>query len=317
MPSQSPPHLLWSGLTLMGILLEDAKNLLEVYVAEGPFQKVLTLGRQQIFFQPPELAPALKKAGVSADRITRFVSTTFDRGPADPLFEALGSSEIFSMDVSDYEGASIRHDLNQSVKSELHAQFDLVYDGGTLEHVFNFPIAIRNAMEMVKVGGFLVSVTPANNQAGHGFYQFSPELFYNVLSSSNGYAVEKMVAIEISPSHRQYLVANPTEVRGRVMFSNSWPVNLFVVAKREKNVSLFSQTPQQTDYAAIWEKSAPKSYLPTATAPSSDKISIKRRVKQASLTVAPGWIRFLTTFKRVFMDRQTEFRDSKFYRRIS
>jgi len=35
--------------------------------------------------------------------------------------------------------------------------------------------------------------TPASNLCGHGFYQFSPELFYRALNATNGFEVERMI----------------------------------------------------------------------------------------------------------------------------
>ena len=72
-----------------------------------------------------------------------------------------------------------------ALKSALSGkQFDLVFDGGTLEHVFNFSTALKNCMHMVKPHGRFVSVTLPNNWCGHGFYQFSPELFFRALTLS-------------------------------------------------------------------------------------------------------------------------------------
>src|SRR5262249_39640930 len=112
---------------------------------------------------------------------------------AEPCFLSLGARAVFSMDVSAFEGATFIHDLNQPVGDELKQRFDLVYDGGTLEHVFNFPTALKNCMEMVRVGGRFFMHTVTNNWCGHGFYQFSPELFFRALSRDNGYEVERMV----------------------------------------------------------------------------------------------------------------------------
>jgi 2-polyprenyl-3-methyl-5-hydroxy-6-metoxy-1,4-benzoquinol methylase len=106
-------------------------------------------------------------------------------GYAEPLLEMLGAKEIVSIDASAYEGCSIVHDMNQPISEHLKARFDLVLDSGSLEHVFNFPVAIKNCMEMVRLGGYLVTMNPANNCPGHGFYQFSPELFFRVLSETN------------------------------------------------------------------------------------------------------------------------------------
>ena len=47
----------------------------------------------------------------------------------------LGSERLESLDITDFEGATVIHDLNKPVSEELKARFDVVFDGGTLEHV--------------------------------------------------------------------------------------------------------------------------------------------------------------------------------------
>ena len=60
--------------------------------------------------------------------------------------------------------------MNEAIPDSLKGKFSCVLDGGTLEHVFNFPQAIKNAMEIVAIGGHFLGVVPANNFSGHGFY---------------------------------------------------------------------------------------------------------------------------------------------------
>ena len=64
----------------------------------------------------------------------------------------------------------------------------MVVDGGTLEHVFDYPTALRNAMRMVRVGGHLILNAPVNNFPGHGFYQISPELFFRCFHDNSAFA---------------------------------------------------------------------------------------------------------------------------------
>lgn len=110
-------------------------------------------------------------------------------GYAETFFQALGAHEIVSYDYSDYEGATFLHDMNIPI-SDLHKEkYNVVFDGGTLEHVLHYLIALKNAMEMVKVGGNLILTTPTNNYNGHGFYQFSPDLFFTILEG-NGFTIE-------------------------------------------------------------------------------------------------------------------------------
>ncbi len=170
---------------------------------------------------------------------------------ADGLFRSLGATQVDVMDFSDYEGANLLHDLNQPVPEVHRAAFDVVVDGGTLEHVFNFPVAIRNCMEMVRPGGRFFSATIPNNWCGHGFYQFSPELFFRVLAPENGFRVEGMYLAELDAS-RWWSIRDPAEARSRVELVNNRPVFLLVQAVRESIVPIFSKTPQQSDYVAAW-----------------------------------------------------------------
>lgn len=170
---------------------------------------------------------------------------------ADGLFRSLGASQVDVMDFSDYEGANLLHDLNQPIPEAHRAAFDVVVDGGTLEHVFNFPVAIRNCMEMVRPGGRFFSATIPNNWCGHGFYQFSPELFFRVLSPENGFRVEGMYLAELDGS-RWWSIRDPATARSRVELVNDRPVFLLVQAVRESVVPVFSRTPQQSDYVAAW-----------------------------------------------------------------
>ena len=179
----------------------------------------------------------------------------------------LGARELVTMDASNYEGASIVHDLNTPVSESLDQQFDVVIDGGTLEHVFNFPVGIANAMRMVKPGGHLVIQTPANSFLGHGFYQFSPELFYRVLSPQNGFEVRRMIAAEWFPKSQWYEVADPDGSRRgwnwchQIIGFSCWSVR-----NEPRRRSIFEKTPQQSDYQATWDKTetppAPSASVP-------------------------------------------------------
>jgi hypothetical protein len=142
-------------------------------------------------------------------------------------------------------------DLNLPLAAELHQQFDAVIDGGTLEHVFNFPIAIKTVMELTKVGGRAYLFTPANNHMGHGFYQFSPELLYRVFAPANGFEVERMVAKEMGSSS-YFQVSDPDALRHRVALVNRRPLLLMVQAKRISAVPIFATPPQQSDYVHTW-----------------------------------------------------------------
>ena len=84
------------------------------------------------------------------------------RGYSDDIIKSyLGIKNLRIVDYSDYEGADIVTDLNHPIKKELYNNFDALIDGGSIEHIFNFPNAIKNYMKMVKVGGSIFIFTNA------------------------------------------------------------------------------------------------------------------------------------------------------------
>jgi SAM-dependent methyltransferase len=192
----------------------------------------------------------LERHGLPAEK---FKVPNADCAYAEPVLQALGAKQLESLDNSDFEGAKMVHDLNEPIPPNWREQFDVVFDGGTLEHVFNLPIALRNSMELLKVGGRLFIHTCANNLCGHGFYQFSPELFYRAFSPENGFEVERMVIHHVGPYGNWHEVADPNVIRERVELITFTPMLLLVQAKRTAIKDIFAKAPQQSDYTTLWQ----------------------------------------------------------------
>ena len=182
-------------------------------------------------------------------------------GYAEEFLKRLGAKETISIDASAYEGASLVHDMNVPIGDEFKRKFSVVIDGGTLEHIFNFPVAIQNCMQMLDIGGHFFSHTMANNFMGHGFYQFSPELFYRVFSAENGFCVHRVVVFEQRVGRpRWYEAADPNDIDERVELINGRPTYLFVHAERLADVPIFAAPPQQPDYSAHWSRNTAPRY---------------------------------------------------------
>jgi hypothetical protein len=88
---------------------------------------------------------------------------------------------------------------------------------------------------------------------GHGFYQFSPELFYRTLSPENGFEVERMIIHRVGPYGNWYEVSDPNAIRSRVELITFTPVHMLVQARRVAVKEIFRTTPQQSDYVVKWE----------------------------------------------------------------
>lgn len=176
---------------------------------------------------------------------------------ADDLLKAFGVARLEHMDVFSQEGATILHDLNQSVGPDLHQQFDLIFDNGTLEHIFNVPQALENCAAMCSVGGHVVMVAPANNMCGHGFFQFSPELFYRAFCEANGFSDTQVVLLEYGVRNRDFKVIDPALRKERLEFINSSLVVMLGISRKQRHKTPFwTEWPQQSDYVVYWEEAA-------------------------------------------------------------
>ena len=211
-----------------------------------------TLGRQRLVGDRETLVSVLKQSGyaMSKDYVARLLAPSTEY--SEDFFALLGAKEIFAIDVSDFEGANILHDMNRPLPDSLISSFDLVLDGGTLEHIFDLPTALRNATRMVRPNGRFISLTQANNFCGHGFYQFSPELFYRFLCSKNGYVTEYCIIWEDIPGSHFYRVPDPDVVRMRINLTSEFGTNMTVQARRTGDMSQ-EFMPQQSDYVRLWE----------------------------------------------------------------
>lgn len=235
----------------MGFDINGAKLLIKSQQLGVNFENTVMLGRQTMYLKTKDFGKILKESGLVEQADDLIVEEKY----AEPFLKLLGAKQIDSIDASDYENASIVHDFNKAIDKKYHANYSLFIDGGSLEHIFNFPVAIQNSMNLIKEGGYYIGITPTNNFFGHGFYQFSPELYYRIFNESNGFKVLKMYFYVSQGDTSFYEVADPLQVKERVVMINSYPSYLFVIAKKEKTKELFEVSPQQSDYEHnVWGK---------------------------------------------------------------
>jgi len=124
----------------MGLDITSVQFLITAHKCGMPFGDVLMIGRQDLNMYPVKMRRGLTRAGLPDEL---FSPDAPDTRFAEPAFKSLGARSIASLKASAFEGAKFVHNPNQPVANEFKQQFDLVYDGGTFEHVFNFPAASR------------------------------------------------------------------------------------------------------------------------------------------------------------------------------
>lgn len=255
----------------MGIDFDCIRFLTTAAQRGSSLGATLTVGRQELS-DGTRIARA-HNLEVPSDDTRRF---------AEWALRGIGATSVGSLDASAYEGAALVHDLNTPLPEAHHGQYDSVIDGGTLEHVFDVRQSLTTMMQLVRVGGSVFLVTPANNQMGHGFYQFSPELFFRAFAPESGFVVRRMVLQPYTLFRRAYEVTDPATIGERVGLINRAPVRLFVHAVRTQRAAVFAKVPQQSDYSAAWERGTRR------TGPAD---SVTRRVYHSVVTALPPRLR--------------------------
>jgi hypothetical protein len=179
----------------MGIHLNLAVILHEAAGRHGLGGRVCTMGEQNVAFGLDELARVLDPVPAplsnrSAPPPSRFAASEF--------FACLGFLAAESIDVSAREGATHIFDLNSDeLAAPLRDRYDLVLNGGTLEHVFHVPNALTNMTRMLRPRGAIVHVLPCHNWVDHGFYQFSPTLMFDYYGAA-GFEVLESILVSYS-----------------------------------------------------------------------------------------------------------------------
>jgi SAM-dependent methyltransferase len=172
----------------MGIAAGALPFLLDEGAALPWSGRLLTLGRQDVSFSAEQLVEAARRAGCTLDQASLSAGTA----TGEWFFRALGFASVNVMDANPYESADIVFDLNsRDIPDSCRDAFDLVLDGGTLEHVFDVAQALRNLCRMVRPGGRIIHISPLSNCADHGFYSFSPTLFADFYSA-NAFRVRRI-----------------------------------------------------------------------------------------------------------------------------
>ena len=110
------------------------------------FARTLTIGRQYLLASAEQIERGLRQAGAACSPVEAAEIKADGAGYAESLFAHLGGERIDSLDASRYEHATLVHDLNHPLPAGLSAQYSVVFDGGSLEHVFNFPQALKSCM---------------------------------------------------------------------------------------------------------------------------------------------------------------------------
>jgi len=189
----------------VGLARKGARLLLEEARQRPFYGRLLQMGRQNLYFGQSDMD---QLASLHAFKLHRDVPSQNIHQPLvapeclddATFFSQLGFSEVESIDYSSDENATYAHDLNKPVPDILKQRYDVIYDGGTMEHIFDVRSVLHNIFDMLRVGGRIIHSHPSSNHVDHGFYMFSPTFFLDYYAT-NEFLIHELQIITYSKAH--------------------------------------------------------------------------------------------------------------------
>lgn len=244
---------LGGGGLILGIDYAVAQKLIALAGDHGVTGDVLMLGRQSMKIKD-RFRDRLDDALLERQMGYRFDALEQPDGFAETMFKKLGADSVVSMDFSDFEGAQVTHDLNAPVPADLEEKYDVIFDGGTTEHIFDVASSMDNINRMLAPGGLFISAVPANNWFGHGFYQFGPELVYSYWKHGCGFDVLDCVMLPVLPRDKELPLQDAAELGHRLRLKGKVPRQrtfLYYVVRKGTAAHRWNRA-LQTDYVNRW-----------------------------------------------------------------
>jgi hypothetical protein len=206
----------------------------------GSFKRTATIGRQWMFYWP------------------QWPNSEAYNGPEHKFVENIirrdfGAEVVDSFDASNYEQCTHVADLSKPL-TVAYEPYDTVVDSGCLEHIFNMPQALWNVSQLVKPGGQIMHILPTDNNSGHGFWQFSPELFFSLYSERNGYKDTRVFIADYGFNNIDswWECARPREGR-RVEWSSRLTANsVYALVRTVRGDTVSHDHVFQSDYEREW-----------------------------------------------------------------
>jgi hypothetical protein len=124
---------------------------------------------------------------------------------------------------------------------------------------------------LCRAEGQILHIVPANNFCGHGFWQFSPELFFSLYSEPNGYRDTTVFFANLEDTRHWYEVSKPSNGHRAAIKS---PGRVYLLVRTRKVSHVSRDSIQQSDYVHAWTNKVPAVTLKTI---------LKERIRNTAL----------------------------------
>lgn len=158
------------------------------------------------------------------------------------LFKMLGFRNASSLDAFDADSPTILHDMNKPIPDQHKGKYDVVFDVGSMEHVFDIKEFVQNCVEMVKDDGVLIIYDALVGWHNECFYNFQTPFFFDVFKA-NGFD-EISVFLNYFPKYHDFGKGKTTWLRfeygDRPTFrKRNYCTHIFFIARKKKTLPEF------------------------------------------------------------------------------
>lgn len=178
----------------MGISYALASMIVQEHKHQPIKGKVLLVGRQtidmnvevaiklveQVLGHVRTKSPLVDVTTRARDELAISRDTISDVG----FFSLFTDAEVVAVDVTDYEGADIVHDMCTALPTHMIEDYDFVFNGSCLDNIFDVAAAIRNFGLCLKPTGRLFQIELGTSSRS-SYVSFSPEWFIDFFVSND------------------------------------------------------------------------------------------------------------------------------------
>ena len=175
----------------MAIFPQTAAMILKEHKHRPISGDILLIGRQTVLLTVDAAQALMAREGIAVrdeflaeiDRST--VGAEQSQYITDRAFFSMFSdAKVMALDVSDYEGAEIVHDLNVPLPATYENVADFVFNGSCLDNLFDPATAMKSLSKMLRPNGRIVHIehgTPING----AYLRYSPEWFFSFYAAND------------------------------------------------------------------------------------------------------------------------------------
>lgn len=173
----------------------------ELIVAEHVYKPIvgelLLCGRQSLFAPMDDIVQMVKSKKVLRSRKDRFPPQS---APTDNwFFDLFTDAKFNAIDVSDYEGANIVHDMCTPAPDSLHERFSFIYNGSCMDNLSDSFSFLKNVSRMLAPGGVVMHIEHGSRVRG-AYVMYSPDYFFDYYAV-NGFEDCKVYAAVYNPAN--------------------------------------------------------------------------------------------------------------------